>query len=106
VAGSSGGDIASVTSPMKLFEYMACGRAILCSDLPVLHEVLNDANAVFYPPDDLPSMMAAFTRLLQDAGLRASLGEQAQKDVIQYSWQSRMQKILKHFSTEILEPKS
>jgi hypothetical protein len=51
-------------------------------------------------------MIAAFTRLLQDAGLRASLGEQAQKDVIQYSWQSRMQKILKHFSTEILEPKS
>ena len=106
VAGSSGGDIASVTSPMKLFEYMACGSAILCSDLPVLHEVLNDANAVFYPPDDLPSMIAAFTRLLQDAGLRASLGEQAQKDVIQYSWQSRMQKILKHFSTEFLEPKS
>jgi glycosyltransferase involved in cell wall biosynthesis len=51
VAGNSGGDIAQVTSPMKLFEYLACGRAILTSDLPVLREVLSENNAAFYPPE-------------------------------------------------------
>ena len=97
VAGSSGGDIASVTSPMKLFEYMACGRAILCSDLPVLHEVLNEGNALFYPPEDLNAMSAAFARLLDDAVLRQSLGEQVRREVVHYSWRSRMQAILDHF---------
>jgi glycosyltransferase involved in cell wall biosynthesis len=98
VAGSSGGDISSVTSPMKLFEYMACGRAILCSDLPVLHEVLNENNAVFYPPDNLAAMSAAFTRLREDVHLRITLGKQVRQDVLQYSWQTRMQRILDFWS--------
>ena len=33
IAGSSGGNTADICSPMKLFEYMAAGRAILSSDL-------------------------------------------------------------------------
>jgi glycosyltransferase involved in cell wall biosynthesis len=103
VAGSSGGDIASVTSPMKLFEYMACGRAILCSDLPVLHEILNTANALFYPPDDLPAMKIAFSRLLQEPQLCSSLGHQARQDVIKFSWKVRMQTILEHFSAQFME---
>jgi glycosyltransferase involved in cell wall biosynthesis len=103
VAGSSGGDISSVTSPMKLFEYMACGRAILCSDLPVLHEVLTEDFALFYPPDDLPAMSAAFSRLLEDEKLRLNLGERTRNEVTRYSWRSRMQTILHHFADQILE---
>jgi len=103
VAGSSGGDISSVTSPMKLFEYMACGRAILCSDLPVLHEVLSDDLAVFYPPDDLPAMSAAFSRLLSNEKLRLSLAENTRREVVRYTWRSRMQAILHHFTEEIME---
>ena len=53
VAGSSGGNIAEVSSPMKMFEYMASGRVILTSDIPVLREVLNENNAVFYIPEDI-----------------------------------------------------
>ena len=37
VSASSGGDISRYLSPMKLFEYMACGRAICSSDLPVFN---------------------------------------------------------------------
>ena len=50
ITGSSGGNTAEVCSPMKMFEYMAAGRAILSSDLPVLREVLGEANAVLCPP--------------------------------------------------------
>ena len=99
VAGSSGGDIARVTSPMKLFEYMACGRAILTSDLPVLHEVLNDSNAVFCPPDDLAAWKSALYSLQADEGKRQSLAKQALEDVRQYSWRSRMQRILEGWTT-------
>lgn len=101
VAGSSGGDIARVASPMKLFEYMASGKAILCSDLPVLHEVLNENNAVFYPPDDLPALTVAFARLLHEEQVRTALGNQARRDVLKYSWELRMQTILNYFSTKM-----
>ena len=54
IMGSSGtADSASVASPMKMFEYMAAGRAIVTSDLPVIREVLNEKNAVFCEPDVL-----------------------------------------------------
>lgn len=98
VAGSSGGDIANVTSPMKVFEYMACGRAILCSDLPVLHEVLNDRNAAFYPPEDLQSFINMFEILQNDRKLRSTLGDRARQDVVKYSWKARMSGILAYFN--------
>jgi len=94
VAGSSGGDISRVTSPMKLFEYMACGRPILTSDLPVLHEVLNPGNAVFCPPDDLESWVKAITALASDAARRQDLAARALYDVQAYSWRNRMEKIM------------
>ena len=105
VAGSSGGDIARVTSPMKLFEYMASGRAILCSDLPVLHEVLDDSTACFYPPDDFAAMTAAFTRLIEEDSLRANLAAHARQEVARYSWKNRMHTILDFFSKNSLENK-
>ena len=106
VSGSSGGDISSVTSPMKLFEYMACGRVIVSADLSVLHEVLNDANAVFYPPDDLIALTGTITDLLNNPEHRQRLAEQARQDVVQYSWQARMESILAHFEQNQLEQSS
>ncbi len=48
---SGGGHSAQVSSPMKMFEYLAAGRAIVASDLPVFREVLNERNAVLCPPE-------------------------------------------------------
>jgi glycosyltransferase involved in cell wall biosynthesis len=50
VEGSSGQDIAEVINPMKMFEYMAAGRAIVSADLASIREVLNERNAVFCEP--------------------------------------------------------
>lgn len=97
VAGSSGGNTADVCSPMKMFEYMAARRAILTSDLPVLREVLNENNALFYRPEDFDDLIAKFSVLVENAQIRESLAEKAKQDVIQYSWQERMHKILSSF---------
>lgn len=94
VAASSGGDIAAYLSPMKLFEYLACGRAILVSDLPVLREVLNPANAVLLPPDDPAAWVSVLRELQADDEKRLSLAEQARADVRQYSWEARARRIL------------
>jgi glycosyltransferase involved in cell wall biosynthesis len=98
IAGSSGGNSAEICSPMKMFDYLACGRAILTSDLPVIHEVLNGANACFCPPEDLPAWTKAAADLLQDAHRRQLLGAQARRDAAQYAWQARASRALEGFS--------
>jgi glycosyltransferase involved in cell wall biosynthesis len=98
IAGSSGGNSADICSPMKMFDYLATGRAILSSDLPVIHEVLNETNAIFAPPDDLSGWTEALAGLLKDPGLRRRLGDQARQDGASYSWQARAEVALKNFS--------
>ena len=97
VATSSGGDTAEICSPMKMFEYMAAGRAILTSDLPVLREVLDEKTAVFCPPDDAGAWESALDRLLKDEKDRQALGQSARIAVEQYSWVKRAQRVLEGF---------
>lgn len=98
IMGSSGtADSAAVASPMKMFEYMATGRAIASSYLPVIHEVLNETNAVFCKPDDTNSWKIALERLLKDQRLRDELGQQAKQDAQRYTWVARAQRILNRF---------
>ena len=99
ITGSSGGNTAEVCSPMKMFEYMAAGRAILSSDLPVLREVLGEANAVLCPPppEGEDAWITALGGLIADEGLRRRLGRQAYADAAQYAWKERAKKSLEGF---------
>lgn len=97
IAGSSGGNSADICSPMKMFEYLACGRAIMSSDLPVLHEVLNEENAILCPPEDPQAWIAAMTGLLENPEKINQLGAAARKDAKRYSWRSRAERILNGF---------
>ena len=94
VSASSGGDIARYLSPMKLFEYMACGRAICSSDLPVLREVLSEDMAVLLPPEDIDAWVTALRDLQDNPAHRKSMANKARQEVDQYSWDRRAQKIL------------
>jgi glycosyltransferase involved in cell wall biosynthesis len=98
IMGSSGSaDSAAVASPMKMFEYMAAGRAIVSSDLPVIREVLNEKNAVFCEPDEIGGWRLVIESLLEDDARRMELGKQAQRDVQGYTWVSRAQRIMNGF---------
>ena len=98
IMGSSGtADSASVASPMKMFEYMAAGRAIVTADLPVIREVLNENNAVFCEPDNVDDWKLGIEKLLADELHRTKLGKQAQEDVQKFTWLARAEKILTGF---------
>jgi glycosyltransferase involved in cell wall biosynthesis len=98
IRGSSGtADSAAVASPMKMFEYMGTGRAIVSAYLPVIREVLNETNAVFCKPDDTSSWKLALERLLEDENLRNQLGRQARQDAQGHTWISRAQRIMNGF---------
>jgi glycosyltransferase involved in cell wall biosynthesis len=94
VAASSGGDISAYLSPMKLFEYLACGRVICSSDLPVLREVLNEHNAILLPPEDLSAWVEALRRVQRDPSLRASLARAAGQTAAAYTWEERVRRVL------------
>jgi len=98
IAVSSGGDTAAFASPMKAFEYLAAGRAILSSDLPVIREVLNEGNAVLLPPNDLESWESALRRLMKYPERRARLGEQARRDAERNTWPGRARRALEGLS--------
>jgi glycosyltransferase involved in cell wall biosynthesis len=95
--GVSGGgqDIARWMSPLKLFEYMSNGGAIIASNLPVLREVLtHEETALLVPPQDFQAWEAAVHRL-RDSALRQRLGDNA-RSVFQssYTWSARAQTVL------------
>lgn len=91
---SGGGHSAQVSSPMKMFEYLASGRPILASDLPVFHEVLDETTAVFCPPEEIESWQRALQALLGDAARRQALGQRARQAAQKYSWTRRAERIL------------
>ncbi|MFV1858087.1 MAG: glycosyltransferase family 4 protein [Anaerolineales bacterium] len=86
---SSGGDTAAFASPMKVFEYLAAGRAILASDLPVIREILNESNSMLLPADDVAAWGEALGTLMADPGQRNWLAAHALEDAPQYSWIAR-----------------
>jgi glycosyltransferase involved in cell wall biosynthesis len=100
IAGSGGGNSADICSPMKMFDYLAAGRAIVTSDLPVIHEILNESNAVFAPPEDLQGWAAALACLISDRNLRARLSVQARQDAPLYTWRARAERVLNGFQVK------
>lgn len=97
ITGSSGGNSAAVCSPMKMFEYLAAGRAIVSSDLPVIHEVLDESNAVFCPPEDMACWIDTVRDLADHPKKRSRLAIVAKKVSVNYSWKSRAEKALHDF---------
>lgn len=102
IEGSGGGNIARVINPMKMFDYLSTGRAIIASNIPVFHEVLNEKIAVFCEPDNVDDWVSAINTLSANNNLRESMQESALVAAKSYSWQNRarvsidkLEKILK-----------
>jgi glycosyltransferase involved in cell wall biosynthesis len=95
VAASSGGDISRYLSPMKLFEYLACERPILCSDLLVLREILDqEVNAILLPSQEIESWLTSLEALRHNPELRIQLAKQARETANHYTWESRAKLVL------------
>lgn len=82
-------------SPIKLFEYMAAGRAVVTSNVGAIPEVLrHEENALLVEPGSVAELVDAITRLLNDKALTRRLGAAARRDVQSYSWESRVARVL------------
>lgn len=96
VLTDSGIDSSRWMSPMKIFEYMASGRPIVVSDLPVLREVLRpEVDALMIPPEDIDALVRALERLRDDSALGRRLAASALERVEgEFTWDRRVTSIL------------
>jgi len=90
-------------SPLKLFEYMASGKAIIASAVGQLLDIVkDDQNSLLVPPGDIDALAFSLRRLLDDPNLRQRLGYQARKDAIQkHSWEKYILRLEDVFSNVI-----
>jgi len=85
-------------SPLKLFEYMAAGLAVVAPDQPNLREVLTDRqDALLFPPGDGAALLAALAELVRDPLLRARLGAAAARTVVEreLTWRGNARAVLR-----------
>ena len=94
ISGSSGGSIERVINPMKMFDYLAAGRAIIASDIPVFHEVLDNNIAEFCKPEKSSDWVDKIRALKADPERLNALGLAARKAALKYSWKNRAQETI------------
>ena len=81
-------------SPLKMFEYMASGRPIVATDLPVVKEVLNKNNSFLVKPDSSSALANGMGYVIENPDFAKKIVEQALEDVKNYTWTKRAAKIL------------
>ena len=89
---------AHYTSPLKLFQYMASGVPIIASDLPSIREILDDATAYWFTPDDPRSLAAKIEAVLNEPEAAGQKALAACERAKRYTWRARAQSILNGMS--------
>ncbi len=92
--------VVEYASPLKLFEYLALGKAIIGPAQPNLMEILTDGqNAVLFDPKAADGMAGAIGKLTSDAGLRQRVGENARKTISdkQLTWRENAARAVELF---------
>ena len=83
-------------SPLKLFEYMACGRAVVAADVGQICEiVVHGESGLLYPPGDLERLVEHCDLLLSEQSSREAIGEAAAGQILsKYTWDGNASRVL------------
>jgi len=83
-------------SPLKLFEYMACGVPAVAANLGQIAEVVRDGkNGLLYSAGDVDALAAGCERLLASPSLRLALGQAAAKLVhTGFTWDQNAARVI------------
>ncbi len=90
--------IGGTGAPLKLFEYMAAGKAIVATALNEAAEVIRDGyNGLLVDAGDINKFAESTLKLINDPEERSRLGQNAREQAVkQYSWEqytSRLEEI-------------
>lgn len=81
--------------PYALLEAMACGKAVIGSNIPGINDVITHGmNGILITPRDPKALADAIIMLLEDDNLRTKLGYNARQLIVKkYSWEKIAEKI-------------
>jgi len=83
-------------SPLKLFDYMALGKAIVASNIVGVNEIIVDQhNGMLVTPGDISGFGAAIRTLLNDTELKFRVEKNALDMARNHTWDKRALSILK-----------
>ncbi|HYF07490.1 MAG TPA: glycosyltransferase family 4 protein [Acetobacteraceae bacterium] len=91
-------------SPLKVFEYMAAGRAIVAPDQPNIREILSHGRtALLFDPAEPEGLPRAILRLAADPVLRRELGLAARAELMRrdYTWKGNARRVTALFEAEL-----
>lgn len=82
-------------TPLKLFEYMAAGKAIIATKMNQIQDVIEDSETgILIEPEDVNGFASAIVDLLNDSSERERLGRNAQRVATnEYSWERYAEKL-------------
>ncbi len=82
--------------PIKVLEYLACGRPLVASNLPVVRELVRDEReALLVAPDAPDALAAAVLRLLDDRALAERLARHgARRMRARFTWERARARLL------------
>jgi len=82
--------VTRLVTPLKPFEAMRSGRAVVMSNLPALSEIINDGKTGrLYPAGDAQALSNVIQELLEDESIRTELGNNAQSWIVENrTWKS------------------
>ena len=81
-------------SPLKLFEYLAAGLAVVAAEIPGVTELVDERTAVLVPPGDPEALASAVAALAADRRRRARLGRSGRALAERHTWGHRARRIL------------
>ena len=83
-------------SPLKLFEYMACGIPVVAAAVGQIKDVVRDGETgLLYQPEDVDALASACNRLLADSALRQRLGQAAARETLErYTWDHNAARVI------------
>ncbi|MBI5825951.1 MAG: glycosyltransferase family 4 protein [Chloroflexi bacterium] len=83
--------------PIKLLEYMAAGRPMLASNMPIVRELVReDVDALLFSPNDPEDLARQTLALLNDFELSKRLAESASEHVLtNFTWHESQKKLVK-----------
>ncbi|QQE67071.1 glycosyl transferase family 1 [Leptolyngbya sp. BL0902] len=83
-------------SPLKVYEYMAAGLAVIASDIGQLRQVITPGTTgLLVPPGDEDALVQVLLQLQQNPTLRQHLGQQAQQQIASHhTWLQVVERIL------------
>lgn len=81
------------TSPIKLFEYMGAGCAVVASDLPSIREILDEEDAFWFTPGDPLTLAAALQLAAANPERTREMGERLREKAETYTWQARARRV-------------